>query len=44
MTCLQNFFTTVKALVSQAQAEGPRLDGTHRFGDAEKELTARYGV
>lgn len=40
-TIFNNFFTTVKALVSQAQAEGPRLDGTHRFGDAEKELTAR---
>ncbi|KAH9858884.1 tRNA synthetases class I (C) catalytic domain-containing protein [Lenzites betulinus] len=34
-----NFFTTVKALVSQAEAEGPKLDGKNRFGQAERELT-----
>lgn len=37
----QNFFTTVKALVSQAEAEGPKLDGKNRFGQAERELTDR---
>ncbi|KAI0948990.1 hypothetical protein AcW1_008711 [Taiwanofungus camphoratus] len=37
-----NFFTTVKALVSQAQAEGPRLDGTNRYRDAERELTDSF--
>ncbi|TFY58096.1 hypothetical protein EVJ58_g6625 [Rhodofomes roseus] len=34
-----NFFTLVKALVTQADAEGARLDGKNRFGDAEHELT-----
>ncbi|KAI0358609.1 hypothetical protein OH77DRAFT_1421018 [Trametes cingulata] len=34
-----NFFTTVKALVSQAEAEGPKLDGKNRFQQAERELT-----
>ncbi|EKM54728.1 uncharacterized protein PHACADRAFT_258757 [Phanerochaete carnosa HHB-10118-sp] len=37
-----NFFTVVKALMSQAQAEGPRLDSAHRFNDLEKELTAKF--
>ena len=37
----QNFFTTVKALVSQAEAEGPKLDGKNRFQQAERELTDR---
>ncbi|PSR70964.1 hypothetical protein PHLCEN_2v13140 [Hermanssonia centrifuga] len=39
---LNNFFTVVKALVSQAQAEGPRKEGSHRFGNAESELTVRF--
>ncbi|KAL7281481.1 hypothetical protein ACG7TL_004796 [Trametes sanguinea] len=34
-----NFFTIVKALVSQAEAEGPKLDGKNRFQQAERELT-----
>ncbi|EIW62776.1 cysteine--tRNA ligase [Trametes versicolor FP-101664 SS1] len=34
-----NFFTTVKALVSQAEAEGPQLDGKNRFQQPERELT-----
>ena len=38
---VQNFFTTVKALVSQAEAEGPKLDGKNRFQQAERELTDR---
>ncbi|EIM83017.1 uncharacterized protein STEHIDRAFT_141544 [Stereum hirsutum FP-91666 SS1] len=36
---LNNFFTTVKALISQAHADGPALDGKHRFNDAEQDLT-----
>lgn len=38
----QNFFTNVKALVSQAEAEGPKLDGANHFQQAERELTDRY--
>ncbi|KAH9946950.1 cysteinyl-tRNA synthetase [Amylocystis lapponica] len=38
----KNFFTVVKALISQARAEGPQLDGTNRYQDAERELTKRY--
>ncbi|KAI0745279.1 cysteinyl-tRNA synthetase [Earliella scabrosa] len=34
-----NFFTNVKALVSQAEAEGPKLDDKNHFQQAEKELT-----
>ncbi|KAI9067364.1 hypothetical protein FKP32DRAFT_1683968 [Trametes sanguinea] len=34
-----NFFTNVKALVSQAEAEGPKLDGKNRFQEPERELT-----
>ncbi|EMD33708.1 hypothetical protein CERSUDRAFT_87037 [Gelatoporia subvermispora B] len=34
-----NFFTLVKALVSQDQAEGPKLDGRNRFQEPERELT-----
>ncbi|KAI0645882.1 tRNA synthetases class I (C) catalytic domain-containing protein [Trametes meyenii] len=34
-----NFFTNVKALVSQAEAEGPKLDGKNRFQQPERELT-----
>ena len=39
---VQNFFTNVKALVSQAEAEGPKLDGKNHFQQAERELTDRY--
>ncbi|KAI0690429.1 cysteinyl-tRNA synthetase [Cytidiella melzeri] len=39
---LNNFFRKVKALVHQAQGEGPKLEVTHRYGDAEKELTERF--
>lgn len=38
----QNFFRTVKALVHQYHAEGPRNESTHRYGDAEKELTELF--
>ena len=38
---IQNFFTNVKALVSQAEAEGPKLDDKNHFQQAEKELTDR---
>ncbi|KAI0784742.1 cysteinyl-tRNA synthetase [Abortiporus biennis] len=38
---LNNFFTNVKALVNQAQTDGPSMDTRHRFGDAEHELTDR---
>ncbi|PIL36043.1 hypothetical protein GSI_01703 [Ganoderma sinense ZZ0214-1] len=37
-----NFFTNVKALVSQAEAEGPSLDGKNRFQQAERELTDSF--
>ncbi|KAI0320457.1 tRNA synthetases class I (C) catalytic domain-containing protein [Amylostereum chailletii] len=37
---LNNFFANVKALVSQARASGPQLDGKHRFEEAERGLTA----
>lgn len=36
---LNNFFTVVKALVAQARADGPRLDGKHRFENTESDLT-----
>ncbi|KAI0798498.1 tRNA synthetases class I (C) catalytic domain-containing protein [Irpex lacteus] len=39
---LNNFFRTVKALVHQYHAEGPRNESTHRYGDAEKELTELF--
>ncbi|CCL99049.1 uncharacterized protein FIBRA_01060 [Fibroporia radiculosa] len=38
-TALNNFFTTIKALVGQSEADGPQLDGKNRFGSAERELT-----
>ncbi len=38
---IQNFFTNVKALVSQAEAEGPKLDSKNHFQQAERELTDR---
>ncbi|KZT71709.1 cysteinyl-tRNA synthetase [Daedalea quercina L-15889] len=38
-TTFNNFFTLVKALITQADTEGARLDGMNRFGDAEHELT-----
>ncbi|KAH9929551.1 tRNA synthetases class I (C) catalytic domain-containing protein [Epithele typhae] len=34
-----NFFTNVKALVSQSEAEGLKLDGNNPFQQAERELT-----
>ncbi|KAI0743951.1 tRNA synthetases class I (C) catalytic domain-containing protein [Daedaleopsis nitida] len=34
-----NFFTNVKALVSQAEADGPKLDDKNHLQDAERELT-----
>ncbi|KAM5530533.1 hypothetical protein V8D89_015810 [Ganoderma adspersum] len=37
-----NFFTNVKALVSQAEADGPSLDGKNRFQQAERELTDSF--
>ncbi|KAJ3552423.1 hypothetical protein NM688_g4157 [Phlebia brevispora] len=40
-TTLNNFFTVVKALLHQSQADGPRKDGKHRFGEAEQQLSAR---
>ncbi|RDX40694.1 cysteinyl-tRNA synthetase [Lentinus brumalis] len=38
-TAFNNFFTNVKALVSQAEAEGPKLDSKNHFQQAERELT-----
>ncbi|KAH9920166.1 tRNA synthetases class I (C) catalytic domain-containing protein [Fomitopsis serialis] len=38
-TTFNNFFVLVKALITQANEEGARLDGRNRFGDAEHELT-----
>jgi cysteinyl-tRNA synthetase len=40
LIAVQNFFATAKALVSQAQAEGPKIADHHGYDDAEKELTA----
>ncbi|KAI0663331.1 tRNA synthetases class I (C) catalytic domain-containing protein [Cubamyces menziesii] len=37
-----NFFTNVKALVSQAEAEGPQLDAKNRFQQPERELTDSF--
>ncbi|OSX65793.1 hypothetical protein POSPLADRAFT_1064495 [Postia placenta MAD-698-R-SB12] len=37
-TAFNNFFTTVKALVSQAEADGPNMDSATRYRDAEREL------
>ncbi|KAI0339957.1 hypothetical protein BDW22DRAFT_1361032 [Trametopsis cervina] len=39
---LNNFFGNVKALIHQAQAEGPRNESSHRYGDAEKDLTEKF--
>ncbi|KAL0581043.1 cysteinyl-tRNA synthetase [Marasmius crinis-equi] len=41
-TTLNNFFTTVKALVSQARANGLVSDGYHHYEQLESELTARF--
>ncbi|KAK0505081.1 tRNA synthetases class I (C) catalytic domain-containing protein [Armillaria luteobubalina] len=41
-TTLNNFFVTVKALVSQARANGPSLDATHHYDAPEKELTSSF--
>ncbi|KAK0476727.1 tRNA synthetases class I (C) catalytic domain-containing protein [Armillaria novae-zelandiae] len=41
-TTLNNFFVTVKALVSQARANGPSLDGSHHYDAPEKELTSSF--
>lgn len=38
----QNFFTIVKALLNQAQADGYKSDGYHHYETAERELTTRY--
>ena len=34
-TAIQNFFANVKALVSQARADGPSLDGKHHYEGSE---------
>ncbi|THH17870.1 hypothetical protein EW146_g3010 [Bondarzewia mesenterica] len=36
---IDNFFTTAKALIAQTRAEGPSLDGKHRFESFEIDLT-----
>ncbi|KAI0305388.1 tRNA synthetases class I (C) catalytic domain-containing protein [Multifurca ochricompacta] len=36
---INNFFTVVKALISQARAEESLLDGNHRYHDPERSLT-----
>ncbi|KAJ3790369.1 tRNA synthetases class I (C) catalytic domain-containing protein [Lentinula aff. detonsa] len=41
-TTLNNFFTNVKALVSQAQNNGVTSDGYHHYEDLEKELVAKF--
>ncbi|KAK0448825.1 tRNA synthetases class I (C) catalytic domain-containing protein [Armillaria borealis] len=41
-TTLNNFFVTVKALVSQARANGPSLDSSHHYDAPEKELTSSF--
>ncbi|KAK7049885.1 cysteinyl-tRNA synthetase [Paramarasmius palmivorus] len=41
-TTLNNFFTTVKALVSQSRANGLVSDGYHHYEALESELTARF--
>jgi hypothetical protein len=38
----QNFFTIVKALVSQAQTASEPPDGRHHYDDLEVELTKTY--
>ena len=38
----QNFFRNVKALVHQVQAEQPRNETSHRYGEMEKELTQNF--
>ncbi|KAF9270643.1 cysteinyl-tRNA synthetase [Marasmius fiardii PR-910] len=41
-TTLNNFFTTVKALVSQSRANGLASDGYHHYEQPEGELTAHF--
>ncbi|KAG7099644.1 hypothetical protein E1B28_001470 [Marasmius oreades] len=41
-TTLNNFFTTVKALVSQARANGSVSDGYHHYELPESQLAARF--
>ncbi|KAJ8084492.1 cysteinyl-tRNA synthetase [Marasmius tenuissimus] len=41
-TTLNNFFTTVKAIVSQSRANGLVSDGYHHYEQPESELTARF--
>ncbi|KAJ3996051.1 tRNA synthetases class I (C) catalytic domain-containing protein [Lentinula boryana] len=41
-TTLNNFFTNVKALVSQAQNNGVTSDGYHHYEDLEKELVVKF--
>ena len=36
---LQNFFTLVKALISDAKASGQKSDGYHHYEAQEAELT-----
>ncbi|KDR75100.1 hypothetical protein GALMADRAFT_248997 [Galerina marginata CBS 339.88] len=39
---INNFFTTVKALINQANAEGTASDGHHHFEQQEKDLLASF--
>ncbi|KAF5355446.1 hypothetical protein D9758_006390 [Tetrapyrgos nigripes] len=40
-TSLNNFFVTVKAIISQARSNGPISDGYHHYEAPERELTSR---
>lgn len=39
---LKNFFTVVKALVSQVEADPTQSDGQHHYSTLERELTEMY--
>ncbi|EGO25879.1 hypothetical protein SERLADRAFT_437591 [Serpula lacrymans var. lacrymans S7.9] len=39
---LNNFFTTVKALISQSRAGGDRSDGQHHYEDVEQGFTSSF--
>ncbi|KAF8893454.1 tRNA synthetases class I (C) catalytic domain-containing protein [Infundibulicybe gibba] len=41
-TTLNNFFTTTKALINQAEAEGRMSDGSHHYELPEQELTTSF--
>jgi len=41
LTSSQNFFSIVKALVSQASVDEPAFDGFHHFEQQEKELLSK---